>query len=754
VHRDLKPGNIMLTKSGAKLLDFGLAKSLQKIDAVSLGVSTLDTEAKNLTAAGTIVGTFQYMAPEQLEGKETDSRIDIFALGTTLYEMATGKKAFTGNSQASLIASILSSEPAPISTIEPMNPPALDRVVKKCLAKDPDDRWQSANDLASELKWISEGASQTAVTAIAPRSRKWERFWMFATLACLVLIAAMALSRFRQPVPTPRPIKVSVLPPQNRILGSSLAVSPDGNSLAFVASRPDGKSSLWIRPLDSLLARELPGTQDAVWPFWSPDSQFIGFFANGKLKKINASGEPLQIICDVSWLPRGGTWSQDGTILFAPSTNEGLYRVSSAGGVPAPVTELDTTRGEATHRFPQFLPDGRHFIYWLRCGQPEITGIYLGSLDSKEKKQLVVSDRLAIFSSPGYLLSGKEGTLVAQPFDIKKMQLSGEPFPVAEHVLADPYAIGTTIFSASETGVLAFRSGSLSSRLVWLDRNKIATIGKEEQYLNVNTPPDFRRFAVKFPNPGDVWLMELTDGTRSRFTFDQADDAGPIWSPDGSRILFSSSQLGPFNLYQKASNGAGAEELLLKTNYFDFPTDWSPDGKWIMYEELSSKTKTDLWLLPMTGERKPVLFLQTQANESQAKFSPDGRWVAYVSDESGNPEVYVRSLPTSGGGKWQISTDGGYQPKWKQDGNELFFISGNRKLMSLNVKTGTTFEVSGSKELFEMQIPTLITRSAVSFSNDYAVSPDGQKFLVITPVEDTSSLPITVVFNWTALLKH
>ncbi len=693
------------------------------------------------------------MSPEQLEGKDADTRTDIFALGAVLYEMATGKKAFTGNSQASLIAAIISAEPIPILTIQPMTPSMLDRIVKKCLAKDPEDRWQSANDLASELKWIAEGGAPAPGTTV-PKHRNHERLWMLATIVCMALAAALALIRFQRPVSTEQAVKLSLLPPENRTLNSTIAVSPDGNLIAFVAVSSNGKSSLWIRPLDSLVARELPGTEDAIWPFWSPDSLYVGFFAQAKLKKIEISGGPPQVLCDVSGVSRGGAWNQHGVILFSPNPGDGLYRIPSTGGPPVPVTTIDSSRQETTHRFPFFLPDGKHFVYWLRSGQPEKTGIYLGSLDSNQKKLLTIADRFGMYAAPGYLVFVNAGTLMAQHFDLDKFQITGDRFPIAEQILKDPHSIGTTVFSVSDSDLLAFRSGNPNTRRVWFDRrgNQISEVSTEGLNSNVALSPDNKRIAVGMGDMVDIWLFELPDGTRSRFTFDPSDDASPVWSPDGQRIIFSSSRLGPYNLFQKPFTGGG-ETLLLQSSLYNFPTDWSPDGRFLVLEEMDPKTKTDLWILSMSGERKKVPFLNTQFVESQGRFSPDGRWIAYVSDESGQPEVYVQSFPaTPVGGKWQISTEGASQPRWRQDGKELYYIAADRKLMAVDVKAGTTFEAGVSKALFEMRIPVVV--SSASFRNDYAVAADGQKFLVLTAVEDTSSQPITVVLNWTDLLEN
>ena len=770
-HRDLKPGNIMLIKSGAKLLDFGLAKLRGPEKVVAAGSLTVSpAPGSTLTVEGTILGTFQYMAPEQLEGKETDGRADIFAFGAVLHEMATGRKAFEGDSTASLIAAILSFHPPPVSTLQPVTGrtygPALDRVVRKCLAKNPDDRWQTARDLASELEWIAEagalpGPEKAAADAkaVPARRRIRERLaWPVATAAIMVALF-LAVAYFRRALPETRPIRFFISPPEKTTLAGSIAVSPDGKQLAFVTTSPGGSTSLWVRPFESLDAGALPGTEGAMHPFWSPDNRFLGFFAEGKLKKIRVEGGPPQTLCEV-FDARGGTWSRDGVIVLSPNPGDRLYRIAETGGAPTPVTTLDPSRQENSHQWPHFLPDGRHFLYLVWSGQADARGIYIGSLDSKETKRLLGTDWGVAYargpSERGYLFFLRGKTLMGQAFDAKEGRIRGEPFPVAEQVWYDETVPGLASFSVSENGVLAYRSGGIRTRqLVWFDRagRPLGSVGPPGAYRDPWLSPDEKRMALARIDPQtgtqDIWLFELSRGVTSRFTFHPSDDATPLWSPDGSRIIFSSSRDGAPNLYQKVSSGAGSEEALLKSDVSKYPTGWSGNGRYIVYANWDPKTKWDLWVLPMFGEQKQKSYLQTEFDTFQAQFSPDGRWIAYASNES-NPryEVYVQPFPLSSG-KWQISSNGGAQPSWRRDGKELFYLAPDRRLMAVEVKTGSTFEPGTPKALFQTQVTGL-----VDARNHYVVSGDGQRFLVNTIVQEASSSPITVVVNWTAGLKQ
>ena len=590
IHRDLKPGNVMLTKAGAKLLDFGLAKlkgAESKPSASELSV--LPTAEKPITEEGTILGTYPYMAPEQLEGKEADARTDIFAFGAVLYEMATGKRAFTGRSKASLIAAILEHEPVPISTLQPMVPAALDRLVRTCLAKDPDERWQTAHDVLLELKGIGEAGAQPGMaTALRPRPR--ERLaWSLATFAVLIAAIATTVALSLRERGSPRVLRFSVLLPKE--VGSVLesAISPDGRRLAFTARHPDGKRLLWIRPIDSLAAQPLAGTEGAMLPFWSPDSRLLGFFAEDKLKKIEASGGSVQTVCEAV-LGRGGTWSREGTIVFGGRSaggDEVLHRVSEAGGAATALTQLDRAHHESIHLFPSFLPDGDHFVYFVDSDRLEDHAVKMGSLRSGKTTRLLDVISNAAYAPPGYLLYSREGTLLAQRLDTRSMQLVGEAFPLGAAV-----AVGGGVrrdFSVSAEGTLAYTIGTPERRLIWVDRSgrPVGTAGEPGYYVHVELSPDDARAALeRLDSPGgisDVWVFDFSRGTSSRFTFDPGFDFNPVWSPDGGRIAFASNRAGAYHLYQRASAG-GPEERLLESSAVLYATQWSPDGRFIVYE--------------------------------------------------------------------------------------------------------------------------------------------------------------------------
>jgi Tol biopolymer transport system component len=768
VHRDLKPGNVMLTKSGVKLLDFGLAKAMAPAAAKG-SLTSLPTQ-QGLTQEGTILGTFQYMAPEQLEGKEADARTDIFALGATLYEMATGKKAFSGATQASLIGAILHKEPPPISTSEPMSPPALDRIVKACLAKDAEDRFQTAHDVRLQLQWIAEGGSVVGLPApVAARRKSRERIaWALAALASVAALglAAFVLTHRREP---PRMIQSTILPPEKSAFffdDGPMALSPDGARLAFVAPAPDGKNLLWVRPLNGMTAQPLAGTEGATYPFWSPDSRFLGFFAGGKLKKIDASGGPAQVLCDAQ-AGRGGTWSREGVIVFTPSTRDPLFRVSAAGGAAAPLTAFDTSKREFSHRLPFFLPDARHFLYLAfavqSVGQKDPDAIYAGSLDSKGRTLVERVRSNAVYvprmagSADGHLLFVRDRSLLAQAFDTKNLRFEGDAVPVAGAItsLAN---YGFAVFTASENGLLAYQSGGGSSlsKLTWFDRGgkELETVGEPADYGHPRLSHDNRKIAVDMVDPStgltDVWVIDVSRRTSTRLTFGPMNNSQPIWSPDDVRVVFGSNRTGMPNLFVKSSTGTGNDEpFLVDETGAKQPSDWSADGRFVAFHALAipGKTSWDVWTFSVS-DTKPAVFVSTTAAEIQGNFSPDGRWLAYVSDESGKQEVYVQPFPSSGG-KWQISTAGGREPVWSRDSKEIFYVTPDpsNKLMAVDVKTSPGFEAGAPRVLFETHL------KSGPGGRRFDVSADGKRFLLNVPVGEFKSYPITLVQYWAAELK-
>ncbi len=594
--------------------------------------------------------------------------------------------------------------------------------------------------------------------------------WAATTVLALAAIT-LALVHFTEPVPQIETSRFLIHEPEGVRFGRRAAeISPDGRHLAFVGGSSDGVRRLWVRSLDSLQARPLAGTEGAYQPFWSPDSRFLGFFVGGKLKKISASGGPPQTLCDAS-LGLGGTWARgstegEGVIVFAPRSLTALYRVSDAGGEPIPVTVLDESTGEATHRRPHFLPQGQHFLY-VGGTAPGARRVYAGSLDagadgqsdSKEKSPLLPDDTLVRYAPPtlwhprGYLLFVRDNSLMAQEFDAGRLQPAGQPFPIAEGVQGGS-GLAAGDFSVSRTGVLAYRTGAGSglTQLQWFDREgkPLSSVGEPGIYSTFSLSPDQTRAAVSRSVSGDIWVSDLSRGVSTRFTFDPALDFSHTWSPDGERLVFSSAREGPFDLYLKPASGAGEAELLLRSDNNKAPRDWSPDGRLILYQEQYPETGWDLWVLPLEGEQKPVLYLQTGFDETLGQFSPDGRWVAYNSDESGRIEVYVQPFPATGG-KYQVSIDGGIQPRWRANGKELFYLTTDGKMMAAEILTGETFRAGVPRMLFRTPGVNPLLVSTVFH---YDVSKDGQRFLIDAAVEGPTQSPVTIVLNWQAALRH
>ena len=752
VHRDLKPGNIMLTKNGAKLLDFGLAKyGTQPEIAGSLTV--MPTQQKPLTQEGTILGTFQYMAPEQLEGSDADARTDLFALGAVLYEMLTGRRAFQGKSKASLIAAILQHEPPPISSIQPLSPPALDRLIRICLAKDPDDRWQTAHDVLLQLKWIGEGGSLAGVPAPVARHRRHRE--RLATVALvLAVIATLTFAALWYGVAgAPQPVlETAITPPEKSTFSSdsgSMVLSPDGTRIVLSVEDGTSKRSLWMRPLDHTVAQPLAGTENGNFPFWSPDGRVVGFFTGGKLRRVNAAGGPVQLLADVV-SARGGTWNKNDVIVYAPATNDSLSKISAAGGTPVRLTELDKAKNESAHRFPVFLPDQDHIVFLsLRNGggfRIESSTLEIVSLHSGERITLGPADSSAIYAPPGYLLFRRNRTLVAQPFDAKKLRFTGEAIPIVEDVRVT--STFQALVTASPDGKIAYQTGGPlgQSQLMLVDRSGklISNVGPPADYRSPVLSHDGRRIAVMKTEAnavsGDIWTIDLARGTSTRMTFDPSNDVSPLWSPDDSRIIFTSNRRDLSDVYVKPASGLGTDEPLIVMDGFTAASDWSLDGRYIAFQNNPPDTKRawDIWIYSV-AEKKAFPFLQTEFGETSPHFSPDGKWLVYASDESGRNEVYVQPFPATGG-KWQISTEGGFRPKWSARGDEIFYVA-NSKMMAVKVKTGPTFEAGVPETLFE-------GHAKGGPDGLYAPTADGQRFIINSAVRDESHTPITLVQNW------
>jgi len=813
VHRDLKPANVMLTRTGAKLLDFGLAK--QGPQAAPPISSALMTEASPLTAQGTIVGTWQYMAPEQLEGLEADQRSDIFAFGAMLYEMIAGRRAFEGRSQASLIAAIMGSQPPSLFSVAAPASAALDRIVRRCLAKDPEDRWQSAADLASELKWLAQGGAGTiphppdarggagglassspaaagpsaagldgvsdlgvsatgtssgsAAATSAPissvsaarsvaaarlrTSAKERMIWALVTLALLAAVAYL-FSRARPIHAPPRVITASLLPPLATSFDTRYApaISPDGKKVAIVVVGIDGKSSLYLRDLESDVMKRLPEADNAAYPFWSPDSRWIGFFTGSKLAKIDSMGGPAIELCDAQD-GRGGSWSKDGIILFQPRFSDPLFKVSAGGGQPEPATRFNEKELHVAHRWPRFLPDGRHFLFYVVAttnpATSEHSGIYFGSLDSPEIHKILRVDSQMAYAS-GNLLFKRGTTLLAQPFDAVEGKLQGDPKPVATEVSGGFYSWGGADFDVSEQGTLVVRAGAGTDQteLVWFDRNgkRLGRLGEPDYYVTLRLSRDGRKLAASIGRDAeDIWLYDLEHNVQSRFTFDPGNDSNPVFSPDGKTIAFNAARPTLGDIYSRETQGTAEDKPLYAAGTTTTVMDWSPDGKYIVFASVSRKTANDIWIFSLAS-RKAEPWLERPQDEAGARIAPNGRWIAYTSGESGRDEVYVQAFPAKGEARWQVST-GGVAPSWRADGKELFYISLDNTMMSVQVQTDGTFSAASPVALFKMRLHP-------SFGSTYDVSPDGQRFIANSLKEtDRSDQSVTIVLNWPSSLK-
>jgi Tol biopolymer transport system component/predicted Ser/Thr protein kinase len=740
-HRDLKPANILVTKAGVKLLDFGLAKVGTPLQA------TEGTMTMALTGKGEILGTFQYMSPEQINGQDAGPESDLFSFGLVLYEMLTGKRAFDGSTPASVIAAILE-RPAP--SVADVAPPALDRVLKRCLEKDPEERWQSARDLKAELEWIGK-APESEKAAPLPSRFRW-----IAAAVMLVLGAfgGWAVAHFRQPPADERVLRFQIEPPEGGEFSygattSGIALSPDGRTAAYVASS-NGKSRLWVRPLDETAARVIPGTEGAGFPFWSPDSRSIAFGAGDKLQRVDLAGGPPLTICGVSSLFRGGAWAGDGQIIFG--TYAGLFQVSASGGTPSPLKTFGPSRADGPVFWPQMLPGG-HFLYVLSYDKPENDGVYAASLAKpSEAVRLLSTETNALYApgsnGKGYLLWQRGSTLLAQDFDVAKLRLAGEPHP-----LANPVAelFGQMTASVSANGLLLYGAANPLNQFTWVDRagKKLSVVGEPFSFGPNRLSPDGRRLATTRASEtgSDLWLIEVERGVASRFTFDSR-SFWPAWSPDGRTILYSQRNRG---LFRKALSGAGGEQSLTQSPDIQIPADWSRDGRAVLFDTLAP-TRAELWVLPLTAEGKPAVnekprrYAGGEFSTRRGRFSPDTRWVAYQSDESGKDEIYVDAFPETHG-KVQISTDGGSLPAWGPGGRELFYVSADNKLMAVSLKLGAdSVEPSAPRELFPLPIVD-------TGLYPYDVAPDGQRFLIPgTPGQ--AHQPLTVIVNWPALLKN
>jgi len=753
VHRDLKPGNVMITKSGAKLLDFGLARPRVQTISASDATAALATEHKPLTEEGTIVGTFQYMSPEQIEGRPVDARSDIFALGALLYEMSTGRRAFEGKSKASLIASILDRDPEPISNLQPMTPRAFERLVQICLRKDPDERWQSAHDIAAEMQWIAEsGSSAGLAPAVAQKRKRRELAWIVAAAIFAIATIALAFTLFTRKPQVPREIRAQIASPPHTTLtlsevaSGAVTISPDGHWVTFATIDEKGAYQLWLRATDSLDAQPLPGGENASYPFWSPDSRSIAFFAQGKLKRLDIRPGTLTSLADVTE-PRGGAWGPDGTILFAPFWRAPLMRVSANGGQAQPATTLDASKFETTHRFPWFLPDGEHFLYFAGSHLTEIdsdsNAIYIGSLKTKERKRLLQARSNVVYTA-GQLLFVRDNVLLAQPFDAGKLTLTGEPRRIAEGVFYEP-TYYRAAFSAADDGTLIYAPGSRSAlrRLTFLDRaGKQLEIPGDPAYIaSVRFSDDGTKAALTIGDLADIWVADLQRGVRQRLTSSPMNDFEPLWSPDGRWIAYASDRNVQNDMFMRAADGSGGDIQLTSTSERnEVPTDWSRDGRFLLFDSAPLRIGSDIWVMPMTGsDRKPRPLLNTKAEEYGGTFSPDGKWVTYVSNESGQDELYLMPFDGSGA-KQQVSRSGcATSAGWRKDGRELAYVSRDG--------TVTTVKLTPAPNGMEIAPEELLFKFDRELPID--VAPDLSRFLVAR-TEPAPVAPLALVTGWQA----
>jgi Tol biopolymer transport system component/predicted Ser/Thr protein kinase len=751
VHRDLKPGNVMSTKSGVKLLDFGLAKAMAPA-MPQTSLTALPTQA-NLTQEGTILGTFQYMAPEQLEGKEADPRTDIFALGSVLYEMATGRKSFSGATQASLISAILRDEPQPISQALPTTPPALDRVVRTCLAKDPEDRFQTAHDVKLELKWIAEGASQAslAVPALARRGRTHPAgaiagFALGALATGLGILWWQAHESARE---TPKPVWLSMLLPSDAPVASygaqTLAFSPDGTRLVYSAEH-GGTTQLYLRSLDRLEAIPVRESEGALSAFFSPDSRWLGFFAGTRLMKVPIEGGVPQTICEAAEV-RGASWGSDGTIVFSTGTS-GLRRVPASGGTPRVLLAPDSKRGETSFYWPEILPGNEAVLFTSYVGTGRASVV---SLKTGARRDLTEGNG-AHYSPSGHLVFARGGSLFAASFDIKRLELTGAAVSVVDGVMIlSPYS--SPLFGLAGGGALAYASGSPPREtLVSVDRQgKVEPLRSEPRgYEEPRFSPDGKRLAItiRTDNP-DIWILDISRGISARLTFETGEDETPVWTPDGTKLTYSADRVGhPRAVYWKPSDGSGIEERLFESQTHPHVNSWSPDGRTLVYTDFDPVFSGDIWVLTLGEkvERRP--WLRTPFNERAARLSPDGHWLAYISNESGRDEVYVQPFPGPGG-KWQISVSGGTEPVWSHTGREIFYRSGD-KMMAVGVVPSRGFSAETPHVLFEggRFVPT--RRGDAT----YDVSPDDRRFVMVQRSLESVATHLNVVLNFSEELKR
>jgi Tol biopolymer transport system component len=758
VHRDLKPANVMIRPDGTvKVLDFGLAKAWES-EAGDSALSFSPTLTQHNTQAGVILGTAAYMAPEQAAGQAADRRSDIWSFGVVLWEMLSGQKLFAGETVSHVLASVLKDE-IDLDALPDDLPPRVAEVVRRCLERKPKRRMQAIGDVRVLLEeWLEnpeiEYSEASAIDIAGSRQPRWKQLlpWVVVTVLAVGLLTTV-WPRAEQEDPAPI-VRFQIVAPESLTSAGPPTISPDGRSIAYNATDENGATQIWLRAMDDLEAHPLAGTDGSGRPFWSPDSRYLGFVAGGKLKKVPITGGPPQTLADTP-TAADGSWGTGGAILIDGTDSDPILRVPAAGGTPQPVVKADPEAGIATVGWPQFLPDGQHFLYTADGATQDDRRLMAGSLDPEEAPhEIFITDSLVKFVAPGHLLYVREDSLLAQPFNPETLEITGEPVPLAEEL--GTTGTGLADFSASVDGTLVFRSGwTAKRRLVWLDRfgRRLDDADEPAVFRSTDLSPDGKQLAMTIEDPRsdnvDLWLRDLARGVTSRFTFDPGRENNAVWSPDGRALAYASLQGDSYAIVLKEASGTAPAEELLRVETNTGPNDWSADGRWLALNQRSAETGWDIVVLDLGEENRGKLtpFVQGRFMEVRPSFSPDAKWIAYQSNESGRSEIYVQQFPGPGG-KWQISTDGGSEPRWSDDGSEIFYLTPASTLMSVPVSTGDTLSAGRPQELFDVRLQPITTR------NRWLVSRDGQRFLFLQPEGSSRSLPTTVVMNWAESLKE